>query len=504
MDMMSKFENLVNTADKQRDMFSVPMMNTNNTEAILIIYTPRMIPAQVLRPFEYNFNASLQNELISEQGMQKLIDGKQSDVLNTAILPVANGIQLNTATLNYMYSFVLVVNIGCGQGKFERTVRIGYFDNEPITYQFGLTPKVNERAVMFFTHTLTFTANNSINPMLGQQSRVSLLEDTDRTSGLINQYANTDMFLMLPGDIRRVCAGDVEGEGLLNLGTKTTENVPIPSHAKTPIHLLRSIAEGIDSAQYSVLDVGLNSIYNQRASVASSGRDIFTQTFDGQMIGSYAPPVTVGGIDNSVPMQLGQLVGLYPNIDIRPHQIPQNSAWDVYPQTCTSKPNTVCAFLSPAIDSLAIGFGISEIIFRYNSWMRDDFAYRQGSWKIFYCNGIVEETAVAQNRNLENFKRQVENTVFPIVKTLGGEFDIGVHYSLSAETVIKLIYFDESSNTNMDGFYENCNRLGGFNSPVVGWYNLFDNNVKQMNGLVASMADHFTEAKSNLDFSALG
>ena len=72
-------------------------------------------------------------------------------------------------------------------------------------------------------------------------------------------------------------------------------------------------------------------------------------------------------------------------------------------------------------------------------------------------------------------------TLFPIIKTAAGDFDLMVHCSIGGVSLIHLNLLDHAP---VQGFVENNNLLGGINTATVGSDKDVSNNSAQLVSMV--------------------
>lgn len=472
--------------------------------ATLYLFTPSIIPNQVLRPYQYNFNGNLVDEIISaKEKMTCAVApnglGLNSELVNKSILPTAGGIPLNTTGLQTQWTFVLVADTSpdpsIRRSALSPTTRIiatGFCSEEPVNIH---TNTPNPRAVLMFTKTNT----TYITPKMGQfgvTNQITNASDLDIVSEMNSQITNQDLFLATPQDIRStVFSGGPEGMPVGAYGELCLNNIKqgessklVSGDLKTPKYQLGTIMQALDrSVDYATaMNDGISSGIGP--SVMPDITDTARAMFDQNVAGS-RQMLPRSGIDTSKPVAMQDLLYMFPNIDIVPFEIPIASAWDATPQDTMTARNSMSSMLSASLSNLVPSCGLANIMFRYSSYAQAGpgmINHGQGVWKIENYGMLVESPPYKQESAITMFKNYFEMELAPILKVVRGDFDLLAYVDVMGYILIDLVFKDDYLTMNQhEGFYETSSRLGGFMNPMVADLGILHHNAIQLDTLVA-------------------
>lgn len=473
--------------------------------AILYLFTPTIMPGQMLRPYQYNFNDNLVDQIITaKEKMSCAVApnglGISSDLVNTAILPSANGIAINTSALQTQWSFVLITDTApdpvmrrSALSPTTRVISTGYCSDEPINLA---TKTPNPAAVLMFTKTNTTYVSPQAD-QFGIKNKITNASDLDVVSEINGAMANQDLFLATPQDIRSTvfngCPGPdghtigAYGELCLNNVKQGESGKLISGEYKTPKIQLGAIMQALDrSIDYvSALNDGVSS--NIGPSMCPNIEDMARQTFDQNVAGS-RQSLPRSGLDTSKPISMQNLLYLFPNIDIIPCEVPMASAWDATPQDAITARNSMSSMLSASLSNLVPACGLSNIMFQYSSYATIGPAAVTTSTGVWHINGygmLVNTTPRAEEQAIVTFKNYFEMELVPILKCVRGDFDLLAYIDMMGYVLIDLVFRDDFLTMKQhEGFYETSNRLGGFLNPMVADIGILNHNAVQLDTLV--------------------
>lgn len=474
--------------------------------ATLYLFTPSIIPNQVLRPYQYNFNGNLVDQIISaKEKMTCAVApnglGISSDLVNTAILPSTGGVPLNTTSLQTQWTFVLVADTSptaavrrSALSPTTRVIATGFCSEEPVNIH---TNTPNPRAVLMFTKTNT----TYVTPQAGQfgvNMQITNASDLDVVSELNGQIANQDLFLATPQDIRStVFTGGVGTDGQIvgAYGELCLNNVKqgdsgklISGDLKTPKIQLGNIMQALDRSVDYVSSISDGISNGIGPSVMPDNVDMARAMFDQNVAGS-RQLLPRSGLDTSKPISMHDLIYIFPNLDIVPFEIPMASAWDATPQDSMTARNSMSSMLSASLSNLVPACGLANIMFRYSSYAQTGpltFNSNMGVWKIENYGMLVETPPQKQENAIKMFQNYFEMELVPILKCVRGDFDLLAYVDVMGYILIDLVFKDDYLTMNQhEGFYETSSRLGGFMNPMVADYNVLHHNAIQLDTLVA-------------------
>lgn len=470
----------------------------NRGEARLFVFTPKVLPTQVLRSYQFNFGNELVNEISHYSSIQEAfapLGAGHKDAINKAVLPSANGQILNSGIFGDKWTFVLIIDNdpyqfrqirNCAPAPAQRLIGVGYFTEEPI-----FNGVHNPNCVMIFTHH-TSTYNTVTYGQYGATNSMSINHDIDLIGNNVSNCYQDQLFLSTPRDIMQTVEMTSTGECIGNIGDVMVSNIQgspamVSNILKSPRHFLNNIGEAMDMAVQSVEDDRGNVLRSAiMPTVSSNGAETGRAYFTENVLGSTGTLPT-NGLDMSKPMTLGQLDFHYPNLIVKQFKIPMNSAWNVSPQETMSLRNVASTIVSSALQSFASGCGLTSISFGYSSWFKPDSFSTQpsGWWQIFGADTLYPCDPEQQRRCIESFKKVLTNNLFPTLRSLNGEFDLGVIYNASGEIIIDVLYMDDRNQMKPgEAFFETSSRLGGILNPVMTDHNGLMNNAMQLRGLV--------------------
>ena len=488
-------------------------------QATLYLFSPRVLPTQILRPYVYNFTPEFMNKVINgPTTMQEAVAPNQygkDPCVTQAILPDINGTLLNTAELSSTWSFVLYIDDSPINGgvryaapaPMTRMIACGYVvgidtarAEEPVN---PVTQTVNERAVLVFTHSTSALSTHSIGAT-GCGSNLMISHDSDIITPMVGALAaNGDtLYLGTPGDIVHNTDMSIQnspttafGSMVIQPGESTKDGYKsVCGVLKSAKHQLNNIMHTMDSAvahvsndttvKSSILPIEPNSVDMK-----------FHMNVAENMPGSnYQLPRTVIGLDTTKPITMRQLVSIFPHINIFPCKVPVSGSWGVSPQDTMSRKNQLSSLIAATISSIMPGVGLANINFRYNSWNKADkfSASQNGVWQFYKPIGtLMQVTPGEENKIIECFTTVLSNELFPVIKTVGGDFDLAACCNLTGEILLDLHFLCDlrESLDPFSSFYETNGRIAGIINPNIANFNITSSNVGSLTGLSKSVVD---------------
>ena len=511
-------ENMFNTEAFQHDIQQRSVPNAaaqvvdSGKRAMLYVFTPTIIPSQFLRPYQYNFNGNLVDEIVTAKERLNCAVapnglGLSSDLVNKSILPTASGIPIDTTGLQTQYTFVLVADtspsVSTRRSALSPTTRLiatGFCTDEPINMH-SIDKSINPSAILMFTKTNT----SYISPTMGSfgiENKVSSASDLDVVNEMNGLLANQDLFLATPQDIRStVFSGGVNSDGtimgaygeLCLNNVKQNESGKLISGAlKTPKIQLGQIMQALDrSIDYTTaLNDGFSS--NIGPDVMPDMAETARSAFDQNVAGS-RQPLPRSGIDTSRPISMADLVYMFPNLDIIPIEIPLASAWDSTPQDAMTARNSMSSMLSASLSNLVPSCGLADIMFRYSSYATvgpSVTTSQYGVWKIDKYDMLVPCPQHKEESAVITFQNYFEMELAPILKVVRGDFDLFAYVDVMGYILIDLVFKDDHLTMNQyEGFYETSSRLGGLLNPMVADLGVLNHNAIQLDTLVTDTID---------------
>lgn len=483
--------------------------NSVNGHAVLFLFRHKQIPNQVRRPHVYNFDGEFRNDMqeflaesLSNPAMAYQSHMPKSLAAKHAILPRANGQLVETSRLSDRWTFVLMVDKANGGGPFATVTAIpsrmlyrGWIANDEGAALVGARWIPNNNAVLTITHHTILTVN-TVMGQSGVYNQVQTTGDYDYASANVMKGLERDgaqLYSLNPADVSNSITVDPlmgtfnSAPGMAQLGnTVTGETIETPSELASPTYhlskIVRSVGDAIrETRRHEIPDVfgDTDMVTSQISALMQSQRNV---------------PRT-DAIKPDEPISIGQLFARFgPALDIQvivPNETPNYGLTD--PAT-VSKRNIFTSLISTSIPSLLADYAVADVRFRYASYLRPDspdglFCANddRGCFKWFDFGGLYQMSSGQQKSTIAMLERSLRKTVFAIVQSECGDFDVMVSCSLIGSTLVNLTLKDENGSLFEDGYVETNNLLGGINSPLVGTSSDLSQNSQQMHGVIADI-----------------
>lgn len=474
-------------------------------EARLYIFTPKVMPTQILRPQKYEFSENLADEIRNTPaiGMHTVFNNRQT---GPAIMPTATGTPLDLYVINQAYSFVLIIDINPNARyggvlsalSTTRTIMLGYvLGEEPYNHATGT---INPNAILRFTHSTTVRKTNEIGAA-GIANKLTISNDIDYINELTGQQAPQELFLATPGDLVSPYIGE---DGLtLDVSDLSVSKSKLNNSAFRVDYRLRSPVSHLHC-----LADGLNSSVNH-----SNASEVTSEALSGNEIDPYHNakghfkynipnnnPLAVAGtgLEGHEMISIGALDQMMDDaLHVHTYSVPGASQWDIYDQSESTVKNVMSSFASMTISSIVTTCGLAHIVFRYASWVRgDSSSYAQGNWEIMGCSTMMElPSEAAQIDMLNKFKGLLEKQLFPTLKQVSGDFDIMAYVNAGGEVLVDLNFLDLNPSLQNVGFYETNTRLGGMLNPLLMDQSTLAHNAFHINTLANKFIDKAISSK---------
>ena len=485
---------------------SMNSFNLHDNEATIIITSPRRLDKVCLRPLLFNFNDSLVDE-VSENISAKISNtqhksGWSSNTLQS-ILPAANGIPVNCEELSHQWTFVLMINIRPSRavyglaGPTQRLLATGVFIDEPLnpsTMQMH-KPALNPNAMLQILHCTTMNIQEEITAGSGHGRRKCVNNDMHNITQQSDAYYNPDTYVINNQKIRE---SDTYGEDSIvhHYGaaqvSKLPEALSVPTYEGSPkqtFNNLTSILESAVNTQQSADHI--DNLLMKPASLTNPYSD-FINTVDTNVMNSNLIPDNIihtlqAKLNTKQPIIFKNLLDVYPSINVIPFKIdPTGMSCLERPQNIMNVQNTMSALLVNCLNTIVTNCGLSEIMFRYDSYNGDvNNPMERGCWDVGHVCELVQGSENSLRASLQQFRTLMTQDVFPILLSVGGEFSLMCKYDVTGETMISIQFLDSSP---LDGYYVHQNKLGGLLSPHIGTIDDLMNNSSALNGLMGGVS----------------
>lgn len=485
---------------QQNQMLSrTNFFQANNRKATLYIFSRRFVPDQVRRSLQYKFGgefrSALQENIANVLNKNVPAIGIHSIMPNTpsaraSILPSATGLPMNMTSFGDLWTFILILDndtqmspLGIAKTAPNRMLYSGYIVDEPVTPNpmGGWIP--NPGAIFNTTHHTTLTAQIGYD-MMGQHQHVDTTGDFDYIAGTVAQGVTMDGIKIYDGAPSKIANSIVMEPDQLNfnLSIKPIEDqrqgsIEIPTELNSPTHHLAQLVNGVTET--------VKFMQNEQQGMIGpdlfSGRDV--------MMSSLASTLNPGvnsifnDLNPKVPFRFQDLTVKYGNdLDLIVVNIPWESQVGLGDPAVGSRRNVMSSVISNSLPALLARFGLCEIAFRYNSYMRvvgglGSTNGERGQWQILNVAPLYQINEAGIQHATDNFMMYAERTIFPIILTNAGHFDLMCHCSNSGVCLVDLQLKDYMVE---QGMIETNNLLGGLNSPTLGIYQDLRDNAAQL------------------------
>lgn len=468
-------------------------------EAVLMVFTPRVIPTQVSRPYILNFTSEVAGPIVHAKSAGEALSPSAplTQAMCQAVMPASDGIVIDTKPLAEKWTFILMIDIADTGGVVNRYICSGFFIDEPVnpaTMQMGMSPTINPHARMQFATTMQMTMSELIT-MGAPDSRLYVHRLDDVVSPASNVLSGNELFIMTPAQLARSSQMVSPDEmmvtyGDLSVGNTLMSQPNIPMRLKSPRHYMRDIGHGIDCAMTQLTQTAFVQNDMDRAFGSLPGFDVSPGSFHHnlmQNLTSYEHTnCAMGPIDTTKQLSLAELDRHYPHMKVQVMGTPAGFNALNRPQELICPQNTMSYMIANTISALAASCAISDITFRYSSRSTDVLNPEQGMWEIMEASMMIPGVPPMYVQSTVNrFLTILSRDLWPLIKLTNGDFDISVAHHSHCETYINLQLLDFGK---ADGWYIANNELSGITNPLLGADRHLEHNLAQLRFL----ADTYT------------
>lgn len=506
-----------------------PMMNTvpDSSGVHLYIFSPKNITPQFRRAHLYQFGPNFVNQVgesieasIRHGNVKKNSFMYDSQEAPSAITPNSFGTPVNLNTFSDLWSFLLILDIvrgsqmptmGIGVGMHvpfnTRCIYVGYCSDEPVnTTNMGNGVTINPQAALIITH---HTVVNQVQEVDAFRSvtRSNTVCDVDLVPNHIipqisppvqDQHGNVDSnrYLMTPGNLHRSTSFNEFDQTAVYTGSEamikpTVNNTAVVANLNSPRHHMSDVVGGLAHAftHTAGLYSGSGTIDDQDMGILH-GADVFHESVDTYYNSHSTINRALSPINPDVPVTLGTLNSMFPNMRLTDCRIPAMNQWDSISQEAPNIVNIYGSMLSTTVPALLAGMGLSQIAFRYISRdVTNSFGVGagDGSAQLLDIATFIQLSPEAMRLKFENFMHYMKFTVFPTLLAGGGDFDVTMYCSVAGTSLINLHFLDFPSYHYNNAFYESTTSLGGLISPLIGTTNELQHNATQLSNLIRAV-----------------
>ena len=491
------------------------LSSINGNRIMLFLYSPHVLPDQVLRSFEYSFTPDFVDALsqAAKVGTLEFAVGKERLKSlpggQTAIMPSSEGKIADTNNWNNVWTFTLVIDLQ--QASFNgiiapatRKIASGYVVGEPGTNDIAGNFLLNEQAVLVFTHVTNLNVRRSFNPNLASKDGYAFYPDSmDYASESVPMYYNEDMFLGSPRELLREQINSPTG--VMNYNALSLTHVK-DGHAPRAIknemrapkaqlsHIMRAIDCGLDQIGLGdgVHDKLRSSSDDYIAPVDQALNTVVDNLASGNMFD------IVTGIDTSQAMSIQQLQAIYPNMEVYPYQIRNQNTfgWDVANQVGQNYSGQVNVVMSPkqqfsslaatVIQSVCSALGISTVAFSYRWLDSDGFVVgKHEAFQLSKFDLMVPRPAMATDI-ANQMKMYLDDQLFDIIHSCCGEFEINALCDMAGTNLIdlRLYWYPDPQDGS---YFQTDAKLGGIINPMVGTLSTINSNALSLDNLTRDL-----------------
>lgn len=475
----------------------------NGVRVTLYLFKPQIIQDFTRRSHVYKFSDSNMSMQLFDNVTGALNGMPQTNITTlmlpsteakSAVLPSATGDFVTLSKLSEYWKFLLIIDNEAGVTPMDtmmssriptRTMCFGMVvGDEPVSSMFG-KHNLNPFALYTIQH-FTKLAMNQAHGFNGTYIGMDVINDYNIVHPDIAETCNANMSTLFdnrPHALSSSVIADPTMQGSFSnrpVAISGKKPLVVDTELSSPTHHLGTVVRGMVDSMTSV--VGANN-YSLNYGSAS---DVIMDTFSSLTASGTVAPY-FAGIDPTDTLTGSDLMSRYGDA-MEVVVVNQNStpSYDLSGDVAPTKRNVFTSVISGAMPFLMVTCGLSDISFRYNSSVRDPLTATKG---IFTVQNIASINGSTDNNYLQrswsSFEGYIRNTVFPIIQTNCGEFDLTVYSSVGGISLVDLKLLDEMPE---GGFIETNNMLGGLNSQLIGDMGVVNSNSSELYSTLTNIA----------------
>ncbi len=508
------FKNEGNQLPNQTNEASQSISNTYDTSrrvAILYIFSPRSIVDTCKRPIKYNFDAQFIEDVkansqdVYNNTPSGIGDASYMNNFNSSLYAVgvdAQGSMMNNKHFEDYYTFLLQIdneqlahdNFYQGPMSNNRFIYSGFCNNEPYSSNDGLRVVINPNCVLSITHSTSMMIKKRYSPN-GEYTRMNVNKDVDYLLPDVTQLLNTNLdYVLTPDHIQRSLAKSENYSFYLDettsLAAYGSKPLPVYSYLNSPKHHLFNIVSAINN---SMEDINAGTVSNGQLSKLAApvygDTDVFRSAFNANIQNVVSDNMI--SLDGSRVYSIADLQMKYPGLQIVPINANKLSQNDLAFQGGYSRANVASSILVTSIPALAADAGLCEIGMFYKSYSPNLFTNivngrDADQLQVTNVAPYAKEDISLTKLRVTAFINMMREQVFPIIKNIGGDFDLSMSCNSAGECDVLLYFMDDKNGTT--GIYESPLLLGGLNSPLVGSRDIYENNGLNLGAVLLGMS----------------
>lgn len=490
--------------------------HSSQPNVMMYIFSPCVREDPIIRPHSYNLDPETMNTIQEtvatvRQDTLRSISGAARDRfylhndpnIDQALMPGNMAFRFGRNYLNYLPSFVLIVNNAPIQSRVaingnlkNSIIYTGYFLDEPISRRGGY---LNPDCEMVFTHMTQLDVDERA-MQTGFSAIARPRVDVDILSPKILDLDSTNdderKYLLSPVEVVGAIVDDTSPDRPFDVVDQEVATLDRKDFAATEISVYNSPRQQMNRVLSSLaktvveFDAGSDNPMSGLGHAPTLFADRFgiKKTFQNFLGGTYADRLV--GPDYRKVVTVGQVSRLYPNLEdnLTYIELPDDMSMSVIDEENTDLLTIMSCFLKHSVPSVFADHGISQIAFRYaTSDPRDNFITRRERepvWEILECQPFMAEPIEHTRERVEMMFRHLREYVFSVVENICDDIEVLIQHRSCADTIIQLQLRDHTEEIN-DGFSVLQGSLGGIVSPNLGGSDNFENH----NSTLSSMLD---------------
>lgn len=489
--------------------------NQVGTTAKLFLFAPRNIVNTCKRPHVYNFNMNFIEDLKDNIG--NILNKVGNDYVAAsfmhkypssidAVSVDPQGFTMNNSVFSNLWSFVLQIDndqmetngMYSGPRLCNRFIYSGFcMGDEPVSMLDGLRVTVNPRCVLKITHSTSMRMQKKFSTS-GDMSIMRVNSDVDFIPPDVTMQLNNNItHLITPEAVfGNVVENPIDHSVYVSnkdaLATKSSTPIGVQTNFNSPKHHLHNVVRTLTTSMDSISTDKYGS-----GMISMSGSPVFgdTEVLKNVFATNISTPLADNliSLDGTQSYFISQLQEKYPGLQIIPIKASNTqSQFDLCDQSVVARSNIASSIVVSALPMIISDSGLCEFGFFYRSVNPTAsfsmFTNEDADYQLQVINvapWVPEPTEVTKQR-IKSVLRSLRYQVFPILKNMGGEFDLSVSCNSAGECDAMLIFLDDSQNAQ--GIYESPLLLGGLNSPLVASKGTMEHNSNHLSTMLTAMS----------------
>ena len=477
--------------------------------AILYIFSPRSIVDTCKRPIKYNFDLQFIEDVKKNSdnilnNAKAVGDAAFMNNFDSSLYAVgvdAQGTMMNNKHFEDYYTFILQVDndqfefdkFYQGPSVSNRFIYSGFCNGEPYSSNDGMRVVINPRCILSITHSTSMNIKSQYSPR-GDYSRMKVNKDVDFLLPDVTQLLNTNLeHILTPDHLQKSIAKNDDYSFYLDESTSLSAygHKPIPVHSllSSPKHHLSKIVSAINtSVEQMSTDTVTNGQISELLNPVYGETNVFRSAFNSNLRCGVSDSMVT--LDPTSVYSIADLQMKYPGLQIVPINADKLSKNDLAFQGAYTRANVASSILVTSIPVLAADSGLCEIGMFYRSYPHNLFTSFGNSndndqVQITNVASFTKEDVGITKLRVTAFINMMRSQVFPIIKNIGGDFDLSMSCNSAGECDVLLYFLDDKNGTT--GIYESPLLLGGLNSPLIGTRSIYENNGQNLSAVLFGM-----------------